>query len=229
MDDICVATINAALPPEILYEAFLFVGHGRMPCMARMVCRWWRDVIVGGDPDARLLRAPEALDLLDGDLAPEPFVARAAWTMTLVAPPGGDCALVFRHLCAVLGRAGRWQQVLVRSDRHRASSTTESLRPWHRALSPASAPTTFSAARRPPTHVVCGCVRECAAPSHRAKPRPQPPCVRIWAHVTARPLATVALNVSTQPRQRRPDSDMSTPCSRSSFVPASMWPCCGTL
>ncbi|AGO82991.1 hypothetical protein pdul_cds_794 [Pandoravirus dulcis] len=114
MDDICVAAINAALPPEILYEVFLFVGHGRVPCLARMVCRWWRDVIIcRGDPGARLLRAPEALDLLDGGLAPESFVARAAWTMTLVAPPGGNCAAVFRHLCAALGAASRWQQVLV--------------------------------------------------------------------------------------------------------------------
>lgn len=122
MDDTRAAAINAALPPEILYEVLLFVGHGRMPCLARMVCRWWRDVTAGGggggDRDARLLRAPEALDLLGrGEIAAESFVARAARTMTLVAPPGGDCAVVFRHLCAVLGRAGRWQDVVVLVER----------------------------------------------------------------------------------------------------------------
>ncbi|QBZ81488.1 hypothetical protein pclt_cds_902 [Pandoravirus celtis] len=114
MDEICTGAINAALPPEILYEVFLFVGHGHAPCMARMVCRWWRDVIVGsGDPHVRLLRAPQVLDLLDEASTSESLVARAAWIMTLVAPPNGDCAAVFQHMCAVLGSAGRWQQVLV--------------------------------------------------------------------------------------------------------------------
>ncbi|AGO85047.1 hypothetical protein psal_cds_921 [Pandoravirus salinus] len=118
MDEMHAAGINDLLPPEILYDVFLFVGHGHAPCVPRMVCRWWRDVVASGAHgdnrnDARLLRARQVLDLLPRDCAPETLIARAAWTITLVAPPDGDCGIVFQHLCAVLGGAGRWQQVLI--------------------------------------------------------------------------------------------------------------------
>nr|UDO47334.1 hypothetical protein [Pandoravirus massiliensis] len=123
-----VCDINDMLPDEILWAILFFVGGGRLPCIPLMVCRRWRDI--GAQGTVRVLLPVEIADWLYIDLDAASLIRRAAALMCLVghpprhpmgpsAPANGDLGATsaLDCVCAALGLAGRWQQVIALIER----------------------------------------------------------------------------------------------------------------